>query len=107
MDIETIQTIIDERAEKRLNARVDNLINGIRNDNDFMNFIADYKIKVKENEINLRVAFWDNDSSLMREFKKSIREKFIAAESREFVKRVDELQNELEDLKNGINVCEY
>lgn len=97
--IKDIQALINERAEKRLDGQLEELRKYLHS-----GFAANLleisaiKVSVDGKSDNYRSAFWHTGSLAFAKLKETLLPKYIEDETRNFVKSVDKLRSDVENI---------
>jgi len=102
MTVKTLEVIIEERAQKRLNEDFENLIISVKNSKFFNSKVFDKSFVSSpstNSTENLRGSFWSVKSLLFQSLFEEYKNQYIEDETKDFLKEIEELKLRVQDLE--------
>lgn len=111
MEINTLQLAINKKAEQKLNKYIDDIKSGYRNlvkvvykNNDIRMYISFSKDeKPYESSLKDLFSIWNgNDSKITEIIRERLISEFINDETNDFINKMEDVKNRIENLENYI-----
>lgn len=98
--MENLQELINKKARVRAKNDVQELIKNIKKNNSILSILDKIYLIDEDKKKSIRSAFWSPDNNLPRYIIDELTKVYIPEESKAFLKKVDQLSEEINDLKS-------
>lgn len=102
--MDDLNQLIKNKATSRLQNEVSEYLNNFIN-HKFFDAISDFKVKItndgKEDERNIRGFLWSSNGLAFEKIISKFQPKYIERESKEFMDKVESLQQDVQELFNN------